>query len=235
MSRSLRAIDVGFDLRETKTPIDLADDIRTVYFDGPDGPAEVSGSKSRIVGTLADAGYGAGSCIVVERQPNGRDIRYMPDKQVYETQPANDNYWITCRTVDEARAVYRGDVAKENMVYRAIDTKTAQWIGNAAAVAGGYVAVEGPRLFAHSLALAGVLDVQDCRLGFLNGVLFVMRVPPTSGLADAGREIPERVLIELRPQLAAAGYATEPTLDVDPLDAALETCDGEIDLVDPGE
>ena len=108
MTRSLRAIDVVFDLRETQTPIDLADDeIRTVLYDGPDGPMSITGGKSKIVGTLADAGYGAGTHIVVERQPNGRDIRYLPDRGVYETQPVNDNYWITCHTIDEARAVSR--------------------------------------------------------------------------------------------------------------------------------
>ena len=181
------------------------DDIRTVYFDGPDGPAEVSGSKSKIVGTLADAGYGAGSCIIVERTPNGRDIRYLPDKNVYEAQPANDNYWITCKTIDEARAVYR----PATMVYRAIDNKTAGWIGNAASVAGGYVAVEGPRLFSHSLAVDPDFDVEDCRLGFLNGDLLVMRVPADAGLATEGRAIPEHVLRELRPQLVAAGYAID--------------------------
>ena len=106
---------------------------------------------------------------------------------------------------------YGGDVVETTeFVYRAISQKTAEWIGNAASVAGGYVAVEGPRLFSHSLAVdPNFFDVEDCRLGFLNGDLLVMRVPADAGLATEGRAIPEHVLRELRPQLASAGYAID--------------------------
>ena len=59
MKLSIRAIDAGFDPRTLKMAIDLsAPDIRTVDYDGLDGePMTVSGSKAKIVGTLADAGY----------------------------------------------------------------------------------------------------------------------------------------------------------------------------------
>lgn len=42
---------------------------------------------------------------VVEHTPNGREIRQRSDGK-YEVQPANDNYWIVCETIEAARDAY---------------------------------------------------------------------------------------------------------------------------------
>jgi len=52
---------------------------------------------------LSDQG---GQCVVVEIQPNGREIRRRADGK-YETQPENDNYWIVVGTIEAARDAYR--------------------------------------------------------------------------------------------------------------------------------
>lgn len=47
---------------------------------------------------------------VVEMTPNGREIRLAGDGK-YEVQPHNDQYWVRCDTVEDARAAYH-DPAK---------------------------------------------------------------------------------------------------------------------------
>lgn len=74
-TRSLLPIDCGFDPRLHDMTIDLSDpDIDHVEYEDADGNvAEVQGSKTKIAGTLADAGF----CrIIVEHTPNGREIAY---------------------------------------------------------------------------------------------------------------------------------------------------------------
>ncbi len=55
---SLLPIDVGFDVRATGHTVAVDDDVRSVEYEDLDGnPQTVSGSTSRIRGTLTDAGY----------------------------------------------------------------------------------------------------------------------------------------------------------------------------------
>lgn len=121
------------------------------------------------------------------------------------------------------------------MIYRAISLRKAQWIGNAATVLGGYVAVDGPRveritseehrdllddadegLYAsaedvrgwHRLAGSGdyVRAVTDpSHQG--RDTLLIMRVPADHPLGTEGFGLPNTILGDLRAALEAAGYA----------------------------
>ncbi len=56
-TRSIRAIDVGFDVRALPRSVIIDDDTDHMLYDGPNGePMEVRG-KGRIVNALAEAGY----------------------------------------------------------------------------------------------------------------------------------------------------------------------------------
>lgn len=46
----------------------------------------------------------AGREPAISTQPNGRDIRLV--RGGFATQPANDNYWITVASLDDAIAAY---------------------------------------------------------------------------------------------------------------------------------
>lgn len=57
---SIRAIDVGFDLRAAKVPVDLAKwpKLTSMPYDGVDGGAKVAtGTREEIASTLRRAGY----------------------------------------------------------------------------------------------------------------------------------------------------------------------------------
>ena len=45
--------------------------------------------------------------------PNGGEIRRVGKS--YEVQPHNDNYWITCATIEEAYRAYHPDWDGENL------------------------------------------------------------------------------------------------------------------------
>jgi hypothetical protein len=42
---------------------------------------------------------------MVEHTPNGREIRRTANGK-YVVQPHNDNYWISCDTLEDARLAY---------------------------------------------------------------------------------------------------------------------------------
>lgn len=106
---SLLPIDVGFDLRPAGIAVDLSrhDTTAVKYLDGAGNEQTVGGSKTRIAGTLIDAGY---QCVIVERTDTGRDIRLEKDGK-YHVQPPADNYWVTCPTLADARRIASGEHA----------------------------------------------------------------------------------------------------------------------------
>jgi len=71
---------------------------------------------------------------------------------------------------------------KTQLAVRAITMEAAQWIGNAASVAGGFVATKGPRF--------------SDRLDYVSyhAPLLLMAVPEGAGLADDGEPVPEEML-----------------------------------------
>ena len=77
---SLRPGDAGFDAKDPDTIVDISDPEidHVLYLDLDGNPAEVWGSKLRIAGILADAGYN----LIVERTPNGRQIRYEDGRYI---------------------------------------------------------------------------------------------------------------------------------------------------------
>jgi hypothetical protein len=122
------------------------------------------------------------------------------------------------------------------MKYRLIDQKTAEWIGMAASVAGGWIAVD-MHLAEISAADAecypidsdgmrhySSIDPSDPAgdeefplhpLGSGNLIAYgppirrqrlLMCVPDTAGLAEEGEAAPQSLVEELRPKLEAAGY-----------------------------
>lgn len=46
--------------------------------------------------------------VVVELTENGREIRWYQEPGGYVVQPQNDNYWIECSTLQEARQAFAG-------------------------------------------------------------------------------------------------------------------------------
>lgn len=78
------------------------------------------------------------------------------------------------------------------MTFRVIPQKTAEWLGMAASVAGGWIAVDGPRV--ERMTLRG------CCLDL------IMCVPSDSSLASEGRPLSAEELAEYTPDLVAAGY-----------------------------
>ena len=112
------------------------------------------------------------------------------------------------------------------MKYRGITQKTAEWIGMAASVADGYVAIDGPRVLRMSgesvehywrgaendappmtLCPDGHYVVRDNSI--FSGQDLIMAVPEGAGLADEGYPIPLQFMALLRPEMEAAGYAVE--------------------------
>lgn len=124
----------------------------------------------------------------------------------------------------------------DSYVYRAISRKDAEWIGNAAAVAGGYVAIDGPRInrisaktyaerrdeiergYASGLNEDYVRE-EEADLSRYRHVLqggdraavsqsgdYVLRVPTNGPLSHMGYSIPASLIEELTPALQAAGY-----------------------------
>ena len=102
MAQSLRAVDVGFDLREGPA-VDISDwaDGESVEYDGPDGPRTVHGTRDEIAMQLARAGYR----VVTAHTPNGRDVRCEPKRPAqFIMQPTEDNYWMAYSSTAEALA-----------------------------------------------------------------------------------------------------------------------------------
>lgn len=78
------------------------------------------------------------------------------------------------------------------MSYRVISQKTAEWLGMAASVSGGWIAVDGPRIERWH-GRGWCLDL-------------IMCVPSTSNLAGEGRPLSDDELAEYTPDLISAGY-----------------------------
>lgn len=119
------------------------------------------------------------------------------------------------------------------MTYRGITQRAAEWIGMAASVAGGYVAIDGPRVGRMSAEdldrrfPGGEWDDPDTvandRLsrhrsgdGYVYAVNpyysahdLILCVPDSAGLATEGYAIPAALIDELRPMLAEAGYVRD--------------------------
>lgn len=123
------------------------------------------------------------------------------------------------------------------MACRAITRRKAEWIGNAAAVLGGYIAVDGPRIerishdeycairedafddmvsWRREQKLAEVAQYHQLASGDYARVLpyrswdadLVMVVPADHPLAEEGYGLPASLVRELIPALQAAGYDT---------------------------
>ena len=121
------------------------------------------------------------------------------------------------------------------MVCRAITRRKAEWIGNAAAVLGGYIAVDGPRIerishdeyrairedasddmvaWRREQTLAEVAQYHRLASGDYARILpyqswdadLVMVVPADHPLAKEGYGLPASLVRELIPALQAAGY-----------------------------
>jgi hypothetical protein len=130
-------------------------------------------------------------------------------------------------------------MSKHNgMSYRGITQKTAEWIGMAASVAGGYIAVDGPRLRRTSAAdvqqMQSMVDASRdrgfdepdlldeiarltrhdihggdyCVIGDEGDDHLILVVPAGGPLATEGYSLPASLIEELLPLLSAAGYAT---------------------------
>lgn len=100
---SVRAIDVGFDLRPHDVAVDLSAGPESMPYDSPDGPAVATGTRDQIATTLARAGY---ICITA-RTPNGREVRCEPGRpERFVMQPRVDNYWIEYPRTDDALAAF---------------------------------------------------------------------------------------------------------------------------------
>ena len=105
MSKTVRAIDVGFDLRHVGTPTALDDipDGTEIDYDGPDGPLTARGDLESICRELAQAGYP----IIAAVAPNGREIRCEPPTGMFAAQPPHDNYWAEFDSLQDAAAFAR--------------------------------------------------------------------------------------------------------------------------------
>jgi hypothetical protein len=120
----------------------------------------------------------------------------------------------------------------DKMTYRGITQRTAEWIGMAASVAGGYVAVDGPRIVRtpyaeiremrerwyddpnpeigeilertgrHQLRGGDYVGISDCDS---IGDL-ILCVPATVVLASKGYQLPEDFVASIQPMLSARGY-----------------------------
>lgn len=108
MEISIRAIDLGFDIRALGIPVMLKPEVARVRYESlsifPEDrqPLVAEGSYDAIVQELAAAGYD----LVVDQTPNGRTIRFNRKTGEYEVQPHNDNYWISCNPLEEAHEAY---------------------------------------------------------------------------------------------------------------------------------
>ena len=100
---SLKAIDVGFDLRTVGVPVDLSKEPERllVEFDG----GFFVGSRQEVALNLAGMGF----AVVVARH-QGREIRVVKGK--FEAQPPSDNYWQSFDTLSEAVAFAKGRKAR---------------------------------------------------------------------------------------------------------------------------
>lgn len=100
---SVRAIDVGFDIRAHSMPVDLSDGPESMPYDGPGGPAVATGTRDQIATTLARAGY----ICITSRTPNGREVRCEPGRpERFVMQPRLDNYWLKYPSTDAALAAF---------------------------------------------------------------------------------------------------------------------------------
>lgn len=59
-------------------------------------------------GTIIESELKVGETYVYAETANGREIRGLktPKGVVYQVQPKNDNYWITCRTPEQCLLAY---------------------------------------------------------------------------------------------------------------------------------
>ena len=98
---SLKAIDVGFDLRDCGMSVDLSrePDRLLVNYDG----GIIAGTKQEVALALAAQGF---AVITARQEKNGREIRARNGK--FESQPPNDNYWKAFSTLAEAVAFAYG-------------------------------------------------------------------------------------------------------------------------------
>lgn len=122
------------------------------------------------------------------------------------------------------------------MSYRAISQEQANWIGNAASAAGGYVAVDGPRIARMPASHYSDLtdEIERCYNAGLDAEYrsgreaerakyrhklqggdhaavsergdYVLRVPEGGPLHDMGYPIPASLINELIPLLRDSGY-----------------------------
>lgn len=119
------------------------------------------------------------------------------------------------------------------MSWRAITRKQAEYVGMAASVAGGFVAVEGDglarvateklppnaddydydclRQFHDEMAENNAVEIQGGDCAFIGGEYLVMCVPADAGLADMGWSIPAKLVDQWLAKNPK--YATEPAAE----------------------
>lgn len=104
---SLHPLDMGFDIRLHDQPVILNPKISAVKYETQAEKPEdrqtktASGSYHEILTELQANGF---QHIVADQTPNGRYIQFATGK--YVVQPENDNYSITCDTLDQAHDAY---------------------------------------------------------------------------------------------------------------------------------
>ena len=104
MEISIRSIDVGFDIRNIGQAVVLMPTVTKVLYEtiGDGKPMVAEGNYDSIVKELAAVGYD----LIVDETPNGRVILYNRHTGKYEVQPHNDNYVLSCDSLEQAHNAY---------------------------------------------------------------------------------------------------------------------------------
>ena len=109
--KSIRAIDLGFDLRTENMPFRLiVEKYAEIEYDGPDGkPAVAKGNLDQITRELDRNGYGP---IIVSRNSDNRKIWFADGKYQVELRSMGTGReaeaWQSCKTLEEALRVSEG-------------------------------------------------------------------------------------------------------------------------------